>query len=336
MVGFMIVSLLVALPRVQSWLVMNSQGYLGKLLGTKVEITGVDIAFPHKAVLEGVNVYDCHGLSFVKLEALKVNLISFSFWNLFFKRNESQRFKVSGLDLIAPKVTIYRSSVDSSLNLQCIIDKLKPKKPSGDPAEFMLDIASVHLEKGQFFYLDSLRLEADSLSPGKLNYRNLAIDSISSDFSILYESTGRVEIHLNQITAREKRARVFVEHLSTYLVAGDEFASDEDSTLLPFVQLADISLRSGNTWIKGEIRFPGTTFNELINPNIDKYFQASLADTRVEVNFLNSLIPTSLPLRGILFADGEIEEIGTKSMPGIFQRNISTEPVYWLIWIWSD
>ncbi|MEZ4825625.1 MAG: hypothetical protein R3C61_04920 [Bacteroidia bacterium] len=306
---FLGLSMLISFPKFQSWLVMHAQVYISGALGTRVSIERVSIAFPYKGVFEQVVVDDCNGETLVKAARLQVNMISFSVWNFLFKREDVRIFKVSGLDIIDPEIFVSRTAADSLFNFDCILRRFQTPDTTGEPKkDFVIDIASVHMENGKVIYADSTASDFDSLYANRINLRHLRLDSIATDFSVLYESagSGRVEMYLNQITAIENFTGLKLEHLSAFLVTGEKPDPSGNPGKFPFVELSDLSLRAGNTWVKGDVWFPNTTFRQLIDRDFNENFEITLKDSRLEVAFVNYFLSHPLPLKGILRGEGQV------------------------------
>ncbi|MDX2247654.1 MAG: translocation/assembly module TamB domain-containing protein [Bacteroidia bacterium] len=307
MILFLGLSMLVTFPKVQSWLVLNSRSYLSEKLGAEVKLEKVSLAFPYKGVFETVSVGDCNGEVLLRMERLRVNMISFSFWNILFKSKEPGRFKINGLDLIHPEIFISRTRADSLLNFECILANFQSKDSSEvENPGFVLDIAAVHVENGRFVFADSTATDFDSLHADRINFRHIRLDSIATDFSLLYESTGRVEMYLNQISTRENHTGLKLEHFSTFLVTGEKPDPSGKPGNLPFVELSDLSLTTGKTWIKGDVWFPNTTFRQLIDRDFNENFEITLKDSRLEMALLNYVLEEPMPLYGILEGEGRV------------------------------
>lgn len=118
---------------------------LSGLLGTPVEIGRVDYRPFNFLALTSVTVRDDDARP-----ALSIGRVAARFELLHFLRTGRMVFDYAVVD--APEAHLYRATPSSPLNIQPIIDRLKPKDKSKPPTEFDLKIGTVVLRSGRFTY----------------------------------------------------------------------------------------------------------------------------------------------------------------------------------------
>lgn len=159
-----------SLPSVQRDIADRAEAELSKLLTVPVKIERFTFLPPEEAVLEGVTVYDAQ-----KAPAIRINRLAagVNFWSLLLKRDIIVTFvDLSGLD-----ASVNRATPDSPLNIQPIIDALKPKQKNKPPTRFDLRINTVMIHDSKLSY-DVLSVPTDS---SRFNPAHLRVSGLTAD-----------------------------------------------------------------------------------------------------------------------------------------------------------
>lgn len=159
-----------SLPSVQRDIADRAEIELSRLLTVPVTIERFTFLPPEEAVLEGVTICDADKKPAIRVERLAAGV---SFWSLLLKRDIIVTFvDLSGLD-----ASVSRATPDSPLNIQPIIDALKPKQKNKPPTRFDLRINTVMIHNSKLAY-DVLSVPADS---SRFNPAHLRLTGLTAD-----------------------------------------------------------------------------------------------------------------------------------------------------------
>ncbi|MEL6588742.1 MAG: hypothetical protein AAFQ68_01600, partial [Bacteroidota bacterium] len=294
----------IVLPPVQSWLVFQAKGFLETRLGTTVELEGVDFALPDRAQLEGLTIYDQQKEKLLQLGELDISVFAFSVWDLIFERDEVQDFALGRVVLKEADFYLYRSQKDSALNLQFIIDSLRPKSASGEPLLIDLAIENLFVQNSRFVYRDSLSAKVDTLTPGHLNWANLELESFNTILAFTRNATGKISLDISSLSLKERRSGFPVQSLSTIIEAIPE---DSISQQEAFVEARQLDLKSDRSHIMGTVRLPGATLRPLFDTKFDEAFSVELKNTHFDIKTVNYFSPVDIPIGGLWSAHGSVE-----------------------------
>ncbi|MEO1451254.1 MAG: hypothetical protein AAFV07_17115, partial [Bacteroidota bacterium] len=303
--GFL-VSWAVTLPGVQTWLVKKGRWYLERKIGTPVELTAVKVGLPMDAVLEGVRIDDEQGEALLAIDAVRLHLFNFSLLNYLFQKEEAapEDLIVSDVKLESPRLFLYKRSKDGVLNLQYLVDAFRgnqEKKPGG--RKLRLDLTGVTVQKGQFIYRDSTVGPDIRPQIGRINFRNLQLDSLDAHVSALIVPDGLWDIQLTSFSGLESGSQFQLDQFSCSILAEPE--SELDSK--PRVVFDDISFRHQNTWVRAKMIFPDRSFPQVFSFDDDWHYLATLApDCRIDMQTVSYLVEDTLPLRGAFTLDGDL------------------------------
>ncbi|RMG61375.1 MAG: hypothetical protein D6722_19775, partial [Bacteroidetes bacterium] len=297
---------LVRYPAVQSWLVEHTTWVLQRELGAPVYVGEVDVALPMQAVLRDVTLCDQQGLEMFRTKEIRLNVINFSLWRFLWYRGEVQRLSLRSLRLYEPSVYLYKRS-DGELNLRFLLDRFAAKDSVRKPGRLELDLVAANIEDGRFRYRDSTSVEGDTLFPGRVNFRNLLFDSLQANFSLLYTADGTLDAQLSQLSALEPEAGLRVEHVSFDLSATNPLPDSSGIAEAPQISILDLSLKSGRTWLHGDLLLPDRDLGGIAQFGPDYFFEANLkSDCRLDFALLNYFLAGGSPLQGEVYALGTV------------------------------
>ncbi|MFK7925724.1 MAG: translocation/assembly module TamB domain-containing protein [Bacteroidia bacterium] len=292
------------LPAVQSWLVYQAKGFLEERLGARVEITGVDFALPDRAQLEGLTIYDQQDQKWLQLGELDISVFAFSLWDLIFEREEVQNFALGRVLLDEADIFLYRRKQDSSLNIQFIIDSLKPQNSSGEPILLNLAIENLFLKNSKLTYRDSISQKIDILNPGHLNWTNLQLSRLNSVLAFTRNPKGKITLDVTSLSLREERSGFPVQSLTSLIEIVPADSSKEQEA---FVEARQLDLRSDRSQIKGTVRLPGATLRKLFDTKFDEQFTVELKNSQFDIATINYLSPREIPIGGLWKVHGSAE-----------------------------
>lgn len=161
--------LLLNIPAVKGHLGSIASSVLSEKLGTNVEIRKVDVGLFNRLMLDDVLVYDQHQKRMLASSRISVNLDVIELI-----RNRGH-ISISSAQLFGLEATLYKTTKDSPLNCQFIIDSLSSKDTTTH-TPLNLDIASLIIRNGKVCYdqLDAPRTQ------GQVSLNHIALSDIST------------------------------------------------------------------------------------------------------------------------------------------------------------
>ena len=305
-----LLSLVIRLPFVQSWLVKQSTGILYSQLGIKVELEEVQMALPVQAELAGVRIYDPKGNELIQVSSLRFGLLSFSLWKYLLQPDQNHILSLQDIELDQPVMRMYKGKQDSSLNLQLWLDQILGEDTTqNNPAPLLISFPSITLQNGLFFYVDSTSSEIDTLYQNKLNFHHLQLHIPEANLSMNLRPAKELGIQISRLKMTEFYSGFTIHQLNVDLLTtlyGQDSLNRKNS--LPSLELADLSLISGNTRLQADIRFPERELSQIFDFEDDIAFDAILKKgCRIDMGSLEYMSRDSLPVKGILYAEGQID-----------------------------
>ena len=170
---YILPSLLVNIPFVQSKIAGTVTAELSKKLGVPVKIEQVDIEWFNRLVLEGLYLEDQNGI-----QLFKANHIAAGFDILPLLEG---RLVFNTVRLFGPEVYLYKKSETDPLNLQFVIDAFASKDTTSKPKpKIDLRFNTVLIRQGHFRY----DIENVPATPGKFNAKHIDIHNLSAKISL--------------------------------------------------------------------------------------------------------------------------------------------------------
>ena len=180
----LIVTLLLNVPAVQTYLTSHISNYLEKKLETVVRVEGVKIALPKTVVIKGLYIEDQNRDTLLLLGELGINVSLFGLL-----RNEVNAKSVHLETLVSH---VHRKAPENEFNFQFIIDAFSPtdtlpvskQEPEGDTKPWDFSVSEVNLKKiNVSYYDDEVGIDA-RLQLGELNIDVGKIDPFEMIFMV--------------------------------------------------------------------------------------------------------------------------------------------------------
>ncbi len=207
-----LVTVLVRIPSVQTYIVQRVAGVLSNKLHTKVDVGSVDIKFFKTADIKNIYVEDQRHDTLLSLGRLQANISLFSFFG--------KHLQLKFTELDDATVKLYRAHTDSDFNFQFIINAFASKdtttEKGGSKYQFSIDDFEMNNIKFVLRDENSANEVKVNLKHGIFNFRkvdlsvplfdlkNATIDKADvafTDYSYLYPSTPATHdtsiVHLN-------------------------------------------------------------------------------------------------------------------------------------------
>ena len=158
-----------SLDAVQSRISGVAEKELSTLLGSKVTIGKVNIAPFNRVALRDVAVQPAPGDTALQISRLGAGI---DLWDLLFR----DHITVNYVELIGMDARVWRDSTDSPLNIQPIIDALKPKEPGKPPTKFDLRLNTLIIRSSRASYDVRTAPRKERFDPSHARVTNLRAD----------------------------------------------------------------------------------------------------------------------------------------------------------------
>ena len=201
---------------------------LSALLGTDVSIARVTYHPFNSVAVTGVRVSDDAGRP--ALEAARISA-RFELWT--FLKSGRLEFDYAVVDV--PCVNIYRAAPGAPLNIQPIIDRLKPRDSNRPPTEFDLKIGTVVIRNGRLRY--DVLSEPDSVA-GRFNPSHIGVTDLDLYAYVRRGSRERWDVDLESLSLRERSGFVLTGLSADVLATPEEISLRSFSLEMPGSSLA--------------------------------------------------------------------------------------------------
>ncbi len=296
---------LVRYPRVQTWLVLQSQAMIGNALDAEIEIGRVDLALPISAELRGVKISTLEGALIGEVNSLKISLLNFGLWKYLLNDQPSHTLHIEAVSIDGLRLPVYRNS-QGNLNLT---EWLGPSNPNSKPLKrpIHLDIDDLRISNSFVSYVDSLRLPPDSLRGEMLHATEMYFDSISVVTSFSLGPGRRFVGDITHLSVIESLSGLALEDLSMKVVADTTHERDPRGwrEVVPFVDLRGLTFREGLTFLQVDFHFPHTELMEVLEGDLlHRYLEADWTNSQLHSSTIEKFLVTSLPFEGMISFDG--------------------------------
>ncbi|MCH5246062.1 MAG: translocation/assembly module TamB domain-containing protein [Muribaculaceae bacterium] len=165
----LVLYIILSLSGVQNLLKETAQKELSQLLNTPVEIGSLSLDLPSRLVIEDVAVKDSADVNAMWIDRIDAAIEIMALW-------QTKKIIITLAEIEGLKVTLYKETPDSKLNINHIIEALKPKDKEKPPTKFDLRIGHVLLRKASLTYdVKSTPATAE----GVFDVNHIAIDDIN-------------------------------------------------------------------------------------------------------------------------------------------------------------
>ena len=184
---------------VQTWVSKKAADYFSQKWNTEVKISGVDIEFFTKVVLQGVYVEDLHKDTLLYAESLKLDIGTFD--------RDIQTVFINDVVLKNATVKIQRYKNDSALNFQFIIDEFASKDTSPNSAKWHMGVGGITLDNIRFVY----KIEEDTSVLKGVNFSNLLAANVKGVISDLSFDADTIRCSIKSFSLEEKSGFILKE-----------------------------------------------------------------------------------------------------------------------------
>ncbi len=182
-----------SLPSVQRHIAARAEKELSELLTVNVAISDISIVPFNRLALQGVTIDDASGNHAIEINRLAAGI---SVWDLLIRDNIIVTYaEISGLE-----ANIYKQTPESPLNIQPVIDALKPKDKTKPPTKFDFRINTVVIRNSALSY-NVLSQPADS---GRFDRNHIGITNLRADIVLPRIKNDDFTIDLRRLSLQEQ------------------------------------------------------------------------------------------------------------------------------------
>lgn len=225
---------IMALPPIQDVARRIGEDELSKLLGTNIEIGSVTFTPYNKVTVRDIVIDDEQGdtVAYIKRLGAGIDL------NQLFTH---RKIVVTYTELIGLDGRIWRDSTNAPLNIQPIIDALKPKDKNKPPTKFDLKINTVVIRRSSLAY----DVKSEPIDSGKFDRSHILISDFNADIHIPRIKNDDFDIDVRRFTLAERSGLKLTDMHGQFHVSSSGAELKDMAVSLPntHLMLSDISLK---------------------------------------------------------------------------------------------
>ena len=327
---YSILFVVLSIPYVQDSIRKVGETELSKFLGGKIEIGQVSIYPYNEVIINDVQLSDTLGNKIASIEEVGTEI---SIYDLIFHR----RFVFTYAELVGLDAKLSKATPSSPLNIQFILDAVKPKDKNKPPTKFDLAINAIVIRKCKASYdIESLDARADSL----FDKNHIAISHLSADIKIPKLDNENYDFEIRRLSFVEKSGFALKE-LTSNIHVGQTSISAQDlkiklnnSILIPnditltFANLKKIkeelselplNIRFANSYVTPSDFAP---FNKILNNFTSPVYITCLVDGKIDDINISTLNLESQNKVFSIQTSGSIKNVTNKDSIKVVSPNI--------------
>lgn len=274
---------LLQIPYVQDKISEKASNTLHDKLGVEVRIGKVDFELFNKLILKDLYLEDQTGDTLFHAKRLGAG---FEFFPLL-----KGRLRFESMQLFSFQLNLNKETVNSSLNLQFVLDTFAGKDTTQKEPNIDLQIKRLNLRRGNFSY----RIKDEFETPGKFNPKDIKITDLS------------VKIHIKTLTNKQLIADF--QHFAFSEKSGFEvqrlsfdFNANPDS-----VKINNLSVQLPNTSLS--LKEITGNFKEVIHPEdyLSKaLFSMQIEPSNIQLKDLKAFLPVFSYFKDVMTIEGHL------------------------------
>lgn len=207
--------LLFSLPSMQKALADGAAHVLSKQLHSKVEIGSINLGLLNRLVVSDVEIYEPSGVRMASIARVSASIN----WASLF----SGQIEIGTAQLFGTKVVLYKSTPESPLNAQFLIDAFKSDKQD-EPSDIHLSIGSFIMRHADITYdVKSEKRRVGSLDVNHIQLKNCGMDVVLRCFT-----NDSLNVAVRRFQAKELHSGLSVRDTQLKLVANRQSATLTD------------------------------------------------------------------------------------------------------------
>ena len=200
-----------SVPAVQNRIRHIGETELSKLFGTKVSIGNIQLDPLNEAIVTDVLIPDTVGNPMIRIDKIGAGI---SIYDLVF----NGRFTFNHAEIIGLDAQIKKATPDAPMNIQFLIDALKPDKPQKQPTKFDIRMNAVIIRKGHVTF-DILSMPRKGKDIFDKNH--ITISQINGDIRIPVIQNDSYTIDVRRFSFRE-RSGFSIENIAMFAHIGKQ------------------------------------------------------------------------------------------------------------------
>ncbi len=198
----------ISLPPIQKKLCQIGENELTNLLGTTVNIESIDITPFNHLSLNNITIDDDNKSNALKISTLGAGIDLYEL----IKNNQ---IVISHATIIGLDAKLYKKNASSPINIQNIIENLKPKDKSKSPTKFDLRINTIVIRGSQFSY-DVLSAKT---TKNKFDKNHINVTDFNADIFIPQLKNDDFIIDIRRMQAKEHSGLVLSNLIGDFHIA---------------------------------------------------------------------------------------------------------------------
>lgn len=182
-----------SLPSVQQNLCKTGEQELSKLLGTEVKIESLNITPINRLSLKNVTIKDDNGDDALKLSRIGAGID-------YYELLSNHKIVITHATIIGLEAKLYKQDSSSPLNIQNIINALKPKQKNKPPTKFDLRINTIVIRESQA----SFDILSEPAITHKFDPKHIKISGLNADIHIPQLKNDDFIINIKRLKVAEK------------------------------------------------------------------------------------------------------------------------------------
>lgn len=283
---------------VQEKLIPQIEGILTKALKTKVEIGGFGLAFPLRAYVDRVIIYDHKDRPMISAAEIKTSLISIPLLKIISKSDRNKQLVFNKITLFKPEVNVFREKEDSTLNIG-LFGELGSDEPSqGGSMELLF--RDIRMKGGEVTFRDLTKPDDSIQHNGSINYADLKLNHLNAELGLDIKSGGQMHAETRSLNFQEEYSGLQLDQLVTFIdIYGS--ADDHSGSAICFGPTA---MKAGET----ELFLTGMFDQDVhVSDTVNKTgLEVRLYNSDLDFGTLSKILPSGIPLKGVAHVDGFI------------------------------
>lgn len=233
---FIALYITLSIPSIHRYIKNIAQEELSTLLGGQIKIDNLNIYPFNQVFAENVSLHDNNGNFVAKIDKLGAGI---NLWKLI----TNGRIVVTHAEIIGLDANVYQENENSDLNIQFLIDALKPKDKNKPPTKFDLQINSVVLRKINLSFDKNWIIS--SLNKDKFDPNHIKIQNLRADISLPKLKNDDFIIDLRNLSLNEISGFKITKLKGLFNISNDELSFENFEINMPNSRIApdDIKLK---------------------------------------------------------------------------------------------
>lgn len=299
---YLVLTILLHIPQVQTFLGNRVAAALGTTLGTKVEVGRVDLGFLNRLIIDDVRIYDQQSKEMLRASRLSVKLDPMELTD--------GRIRISSAQIFSAHCKFYQPSADAKPNFQFLLDSLSSDDTASEkPLDLRINTLIMRHSSVEWHRHDKPR------TPGRFNPDHLHISNISTHVLLPVMRDDSISMQIKKLSLEESSG-LKVERMAFRFEGGrsachlSEFRLKMPQTDVQIEHFNATYQTVGDSLIENTLRYKGNFYPSTVTPADFSFLLPSLKDFQSPLmfcmKFKGSAQELDIPTFSIFSQTGEI------------------------------